>query len=1143
MSDITHCVCCDKPVKGTRGFKRHLKLTICGESYASWAHRVAVPTQENVQETTQDASMPEQDIDAVDNNSDLAFNHDNDDDEILNIVDPSTGKLSLDNFPYQPSKEVAAIELAALVEEEDDEDDSTNVVPSHLFQRPEGFDQDYLLNTQQNYSTDAERVQKMESDAELQSDLALLKLLQGHPLALFEQIRRWRYDSEFKYHHKMDHSYPDKTRNKVVKDLEAMYQMENLRPRIQDMQLPNTGANIKLPLFSFGEMVRNMLSNPAIFCQENVNFDFDNPFEPPKIGGNNNMYGDVNTGSLFVDAYHRVCKDPQKDIMAGLIGFCDKSHLDLKGKLTLEPMLFTFGFFNAEFRRRPEAWFPLGYLPNMNHVSPHAEADDKMRDYHHCLEIILSELVEYQKLGGFHWRIWQPNQKKYVDVRIHIPILYIIGDTEGQDYLCGRKKSPEGPQCRMCNVLLKQCDDPYTDVVLTARALIAQYRTEKNQKALDELSYKLIDDAFKDVEFADMIHGIFSGTPAECLHAVNLGMQERIIICCFLMKRIKQDARNKKKKQKRPRLEANSKQGKSKSRRRHRKNYSWNAEWVAGENDQEEQQIYVPPELQDYSIRGIFDKGNCEKIDQRCKELNAQLRWQSARDLPRTNFPTGISSISKMTGSERNGVLLMLLLIITMDSAAFENRIQRSRDLGRAANPEARAFRPSEHGYISYCMTKKLKQAMIKHISLLLLFDSFVRCEHIPVESVDRMELFVKQLVEGITLTFPRYVGKGHKTIKTHLVSHHMIPEIKRSGSLQNSNSGPCESNHIEHVKIVGRNTQKRAATFDEQTANQAHNKRVIDTAYKDHPDWNPSRNTNSSSVSECIVGAVKYSVWSDAVYKTKTRKTNVEDEIHKWTLSGINGVEMLSLIREKILPNIEEDFVTLHFQVKQGNNTYHANPCYGESEMPKQHWALISDFILKEDGHYEERKIGFHLQFIVHIPSKPCCEQGYISFDCGSCIYSPGYYMIGHRLTKVFCHEGKDLEWNWDHGTLAEENQHVIHMACKETITIAQTSRKNGRTINRSIPKSAVLAVPVGRIRDTLIGLRDPAVPNVVDQFYYFIESPARWSEIFIRVGMEETATLRVQRASQQEDDDEEEESDEEESEEESESEEKEDN
>ena len=137
---------------------------------------------------------------------------------------------------------------------------------------------------------------------------------------------------------------------------------------------------------------------------------------------------------------------------------------------------------------------------------------------------------------------------------------------------------------------------------------------------------------------------------------------------------------------------------------------------------------------------------------------------------------------------------------------------------------------------------------------------------------------------------------------------------------------------------------------------------------------------------------------------------------------------------------------------------------------------------------------------------------------------------MIGHRLTKVFCHEGYDHEWDWDHGTLAEENQHVIHMASKETITIGHATKKNGRTINRQVQRSAILAVPVGRIRDTLIGLRDPAVPDVVDQFYYFIESPARWSEIFIRVGMEETATLRVQRASQQEDDDEEE-SDEEES------------
>jgi hypothetical protein len=76
--------------------------------------------------------------------------------------------------------------------------------------------------------------------------------------------------------------------------------------------------------------------------------------------------------------------------------FIDKSHLDTKGKLTCEPIMICLGWNKREYRIKPEAQRCIGYMPSLKHVVPaKAKAEDKLRDYHHCLDIIQSELVEY----------------------------------------------------------------------------------------------------------------------------------------------------------------------------------------------------------------------------------------------------------------------------------------------------------------------------------------------------------------------------------------------------------------------------------------------------------------------------------------------------------------------------------------------------------------------------------------------------------------------------------------------------------------------------------------------------------------------------------------------------------------------------
>jgi hypothetical protein len=81
---------------------------------------------------------------------------------------------------------------------------------------------------------------------------------------------------------------------------------------------------------------------------------------------------------------------PLQRIFVPLILFCDKSHTDLNGKLTLEPLNVTLGIFKRETRRLVEAWRTVALIPNLSLVLPKGiSADDKSEDLHYILDQIL----------------------------------------------------------------------------------------------------------------------------------------------------------------------------------------------------------------------------------------------------------------------------------------------------------------------------------------------------------------------------------------------------------------------------------------------------------------------------------------------------------------------------------------------------------------------------------------------------------------------------------------------------------------------------------------------------------------------------------------------------------------------------------
>lgn len=1055
--------------------------------------------------------------------------------------------------------------------EEDDEDCLADMFSDDLnmYQVPSGFDEKYLLNRRgsaKEGKQDFNSSMSGKMDPRMMSDVHLLDICKGLPLEKFGQIRDWRYKSEFVYRHKMERDkYPKETRSTIVERLSDMYGMQGLDPIVKKVQLPKLKKVVEITIHPFGENLIRLLTDPVAMQPENLLIDQNDPFRKPVVGGEDGVYDDVDTGSVYCDAWEKYCKGEQ-DILAALILFIDKSHVDRKGKLTQEPVMVTTSLWNRQFRNLPDAWLNLGSVPNLDHVAPRASATDKLCDYHYCLKIIMSELIAFQRLSleqGLNWEMMINGRMQKVVLRM--PMLFIIGDTEGHDKLCGRKvdrSSGKNRQCRMCDVKHEDCDKPNVKVNLTMKKDIRELRVKNNIAKLNDLAYKNVTDAFADVVFCDDERGMHGACLPDGLHSVKLGLLEKLIIRMFNLKRIRQEGPKKKSRalstaNKTASNIANKKRRQTEDEQAvSQEHSSEDSSSVINELDSEDEgedfsddgemldeeviadddvdrdmmvveegklkankedktyHYYSGEDPNDQSKRGIFDKQQCSMIDETCKQLHKQLRWQSQTDLPRTNFYTGLTNLSKMTGDERTGVLLVMLLILCIDSC--QNEFRRCNT--KSKDPDNIVFSPGQPGFLTWKLGQQRKSNMIKYISLSLLFDAFLQWDRIPVICVDEVVEFLPSFMEGLMTTFPKPDGTGHATIKQHLNSHHMVQEIKRMGSPKNTDSSRMECNHKVSIKIPGNNTQKRVSSFSRQCAKQQKDHRVISRAVKDHPKWiDPKRREaqeEEKRMKQMKVGNAWLIVTSKGVFKASNKKKDVTEWMMTgWKESEISGKDLLTIIREKILTSSgigSDNEVTVHVTLKRRGVNYQANPEYGEEKASRQHWGLVISSATRAGRFYKDEEIPMHFQCILHINKKP---RNPIEFDAGSKINSSGYFIIAHTLNKAL-HTGYDTEWEWNHGTLAEANQKLIHIARKQKVEMESQRMGGGvrRRVNRPKTRNAIVAVDVHRVKGPIVGIRDPndrketssMHGNPVVGYYYFFHGQSAWSRLFVDAARE---------------------------------------
>ncbi|MGL4757811.1 MAG: hypothetical protein ACRCXZ_00605, partial [Patescibacteria group bacterium] len=252
------------------------------------------------------------------------------------------------------------------------------------------------------------------------------------------------------------------------------------------------------------------------------------PLENPN-DNDNGILSDINDGYCYKDAYSFYCPETEKDVLCPLILFIDKTHIDIKGNLTLEPVCLTLGIFNQNTRNKEEAWRIIGYIPSTISISTQKlESYEKQSDYHSMMEVVLAPVIQLQKNHSITWNL-NYGAESY-EVSLKIPVLFITGDSEGQDKIVGRRLVYSNLRnaahiCRYCNVPYHKTDEPLFKSSFTKSSKIQKLVSDKNYNHLDSIGYlKLDKNAFNESEFCDKEIGVNGSVPADILHTFQLGI-------------------------------------------------------------------------------------------------------------------------------------------------------------------------------------------------------------------------------------------------------------------------------------------------------------------------------------------------------------------------------------------------------------------------------------------------------------------------------------------------------------------------------------------------------------------------------------------------------------------------------------------
>jgi len=507
-----------------------------------------------------------------------------------------------------------------------------------------------------------------------------------------------------------------------------------------------------------------LLNDDSLMQQENLLLNPDDIFAiPPRV----TKVGDINTGTVFRNAYNLYAKGKNNIILCPIIFFIDKTFTDTNGRLNLEQIRFTLGIFKREVRNRPQAWRTLGYITDQARLKTDVTWQKSM-DYHFMADIILQSFKEAQK-DAIGWKLQLNNSTKLVYFRC--PVLFIVGDTDGHDKLCGKysNRTHANRLCRACNIPKEETDNVRFNFRYTKQIEIQRLMHLEREEELKEMSYYCIKNAWHDVLFCDQSRGIHGACPGEIMHCLQHGLYLYCIKGLFSQKAVKKISGKKRK--------ANDP---------HRR-----VEVPLEQYSLEDAALMNPThELSSFSV---FTDSYCKRFDFVTRQYGKLLQRQSDRNLPRTFFNTDYTTIARKNAAEVTGLLVVYLIVFAS---------QEGQDVLDTKFKEDRSSQ------------------WLHLFEMLLLLENFLKADEHLKSDVEVLAGFMPALLNTFKALLVRKEGMGMKLIKFHLPMH-FSDDIIRFGCMQNFDTGIGESHHKTEAKKPAKRTQRRFVSFEKQVADR----------------------------------------------------------------------------------------------------------------------------------------------------------------------------------------------------------------------------------------------------------------------------------------------------------------------------------
>jgi len=597
--------------------------------------------------------------------------------------------------------------------------------------------------------------------------LMTLKKLRA-PMKSYSEVLKWAIRSQqagFAFR-----DVPQTSRSAMLEKMQHRMNLQSLVPIQKELYLPYSKTTIKVIYFDAKAVFQSLLTCPELNVDDNYIFhDANNPQSNPFAKPLGDVLGDINTGSSYLKTYDQLVKNANDMLLACIIAI-DKTTCDTggSGRLTVEPIMISYGLMKHSIRKLPYAMRVLGfictestahnqpgppsakaplpganYTPPLPHLAGVSDAAWHLNEYHLQIEFILREsgFLALQE-EGLPWQLQYRGQLLDVVLRLYIP--FIVGDTEGHDQLCGHYKSRTAgvkQLCRFCECpTMMSSNSKSRDYRKRTPAIMNRIIRKGTDRCLDDLkdmSQQYLKNAFDNVRFGlHNTRGVFGACPAEMLHLVLIGWFKTVVESFFKQ---------------------------------------------AGKGS-----IAV----KDYNAL--------------CVDISLQLKRHSDRDLPRVCFSKGFSTAANLPGHEYAGCLIVML--ISFHTTRFFE-IFGSRGPSHA--------KEKKFGNKDFILDWK------SLITCLLEWHSWLKKTEIRRSSAKKSVMAVSWLMRHMQFVAPRLSGGMlNNTVKMHLVLH-IGEDILNFGVPENVNSAYAESAHIPISKETTKNTQKRPKTFTLQMAHR----------------------------------------------------------------------------------------------------------------------------------------------------------------------------------------------------------------------------------------------------------------------------------------------------------------------------------